>query len=459
MYVLYTMIFSHTGDRKKYSLILMNPPFSQGDLHLLKALEIQKNGGSIICLLNAETLLNPYTNTRKLLKKELDKYQAQVEYIENGFSKSERKTDVKVAIVKVHISRKENKSTIYERMEEAVEADDLNYEATELVVGDYIEQLIQSYNKEVAATLELIREYESLKPYMMSHLSDDYPYNKAILTLTIGTESNYSQLVDTNQYLKVVRLKYWSALLNNKKFTGKLTSNLQEKYRGMIERMADFDFTLFNIQTIADQINSEMVTGIKETILNLFDKLSSQHSWYPECGGNIHYWNGWKANKAHKVNQKVIIPTHGMFSSYSWNKNTFEVSTAYSVISDIEKALNYLDGGLTEEVNLLGILQEAELMGQTRKIKCKYFSVDLYKKGTTHIKFHDTRLLDKLNIYAAQNKMWLPPNYGKAAYTEMNIAEKAAIDEFQGEKEYAKVMAEKNYYLMADSQLLLAAGL
>ena len=34
-----------------YDLILMNPPFKDGDKHLLKAIEIQKNGGQIICIL------------------------------------------------------------------------------------------------------------------------------------------------------------------------------------------------------------------------------------------------------------------------------------------------------------------------------------------------------------------------------------------------------------------------
>lgn len=42
---------------KEYDLIIMNPPFSNGSSHLLKALDLQeRNGGAVICLLNAETL-------------------------------------------------------------------------------------------------------------------------------------------------------------------------------------------------------------------------------------------------------------------------------------------------------------------------------------------------------------------------------------------------------------------
>jgi tRNA1(Val) A37 N6-methylase TrmN6 len=54
-----------------YDIILMNPPFENGDEHLLKAWEISKNT-TIVCLLNAETYLNPYSEKRKALKNIID---------------------------------------------------------------------------------------------------------------------------------------------------------------------------------------------------------------------------------------------------------------------------------------------------------------------------------------------------------------------------------------------------
>lgn len=55
-----------------YDLIILNPPFNEGDKHLEKALDIQKNGGNIICILNAETIDNPRTNRRKALVQKLE---------------------------------------------------------------------------------------------------------------------------------------------------------------------------------------------------------------------------------------------------------------------------------------------------------------------------------------------------------------------------------------------------
>ena len=45
--------------QKRYGLILMNPPFDEGAEHLLKAIEMQQNGGKIACILNAETINLP----------------------------------------------------------------------------------------------------------------------------------------------------------------------------------------------------------------------------------------------------------------------------------------------------------------------------------------------------------------------------------------------------------------
>ena len=76
--------------QKFYGLILMNPPYDNGVKHLLKAISIQERvGGKIICLLNAESIKNKYSNDRKHLGTLLEQYKADIEYIDNAFSTSE----------------------------------------------------------------------------------------------------------------------------------------------------------------------------------------------------------------------------------------------------------------------------------------------------------------------------------------------------------------------------------
>lgn len=147
-----------------------------------------------------------------------------------------------------------------------------------------------------------------------------------------------------------------------------------------------------------------------------------------------------------------------MFSSYSWSKQTFEVNNAYDVLSDIEKVFDYLSGTMTDEHDIKERLQIANLNGQARNISLKYFDVDLYKKGTTHIKYRDMELVDKMNIYAGRNKSWLPPSYGKAAYAEMTSEDKRVIDEFQSAEAYAKVLSRADFFLSEPARSVAMIG-
>ncbi len=90
---------------KQYDLIIMNPPFSNGAAHLTKALQMQEDGGNIICILNAETIRNPWTNERKALVTRLGQLNAQISYMEGGFVHADRPTDVEIAVVKVSVPK------------------------------------------------------------------------------------------------------------------------------------------------------------------------------------------------------------------------------------------------------------------------------------------------------------------------------------------------------------------
>ena len=458
--------------RKRYDLIVMNPPFADGDAHLLKAIELQKRyGGQIRCLLNAETLLNPYTNRRKVLQSQLSELGAEVEYIEGGFAQGERSTDVTVALIKIHIPQVKEDSDIFRRLSEAAHIDEeAAQDVTDMAVTDFMAQIVSRFNVEVDAGLELIREYRNMRPYLLDSFDKEDAFGSTTLTLVAGDPSHAEDrgsVPSINKFLGLVRRKYWEALFRNKEFVGKLTSNLREKYMGMVEQMVKYDFTLFNIQKIAAQMNSEMSQGVQDTIVALFDKMTSKYTWYPEMEKNIHYYNGWKTNKAHKLGMRVILPIHGVFSDYHWCRDTFNVREAENEISDIEKVFNYLDGNATAAVDLHGVLLGACEQGQTRNIPCKFFDVTLYKKGTMHIKFHSSELVDRFNIYCGRNKGWLPPSYGKARYSNMRAEEKAVVDSFHGdgkegsgEKAYSTVMARAEFFLSEPVQTvpLLGAG-
>lgn len=457
---------------KHYDLILMNPPFENGDLHLLHALDMQKDGGMVVCLLNAETILNPYTNSRKLLKQKLAEVGAEISFMEDAFSTdAERKARVDVAVIKANIPAAVHESTLFERMQKAVDDEHMpDAELNALVPADYIEQAICRYKAEVAATMALIKEYNALKPYITQSFSEEgYRSKDPILALVVEGDSS-TRFLDIGKYMRCVRLKYWKALFENEQFIGRLTTNLRKQFYEQVSRMANYDFSAFNIKQVLVEMNASMQQGLKDTIMDLFEKLTVEHSWYPECANNRHYYNGWKTNKAHKVGKKSIIPANGLYSSYSWDKDKgFDVYRAVGVLSDIEKAFDYLDGGhfTGSRHDLQSFLKYASERRQSRNIECTYFLVDIFKKGSVHIKFRPEAmpLVDRLNIYAAKGKNWLPPNYGKKTYDNMDREEKAVVDglngdgtEGSGAKAYAKVLTDHAYYLSEPANQMLAIG-
>ena len=429
---------------KKYDLIVANFPFSNGEKHLLKALELQPR--QIVCLLNAETIKNPYSNTRKDLLRKLDELEADIEFVDSAFIGAERSTSVEVALIKINLPEEKKSSVILENLkQEEAFREEKSYD-NHIVHSDFLKGIVEQYNFEVKAGLRLIAEYNAMKPYILSNLKEEK--SNPILELGLHYKDDSSTL--ENGYIKQVRSKYWKALFDSKEFMGLFTSNLREKYYQKVDELKDYDFSLHNIYTIRIELSKEMTKGIEDTILNLFEEFSHKH-YYDESSKNIHLFNGWKTNKSWKINKKVIIPLngYGWFGDYS--------PTDYKVrekLEDLEKTFNYLDQGRTEHIDLEKTLKTAQHYGETKKIDTKYFLVTFYKKGTCHIEFKDLDLLAKFNLFAAQRKNWLPPNYGKSSYKDMTQEEKSVVDSFEGEKSYKEVMQNRDYYLVETSQLL-----
>jgi hypothetical protein len=449
---------------KRYDLIIMNPDFRVADKHLLKALDMQAHGGMVICLLNAATLKNPCTRMRQQLVERLNELDAEVTYFDNAFTDAERPTSVSVAMVKVVVPHaKAERSDIFERMKKAVEAEEYAPEDVhDLAPAEFMERFVRMFDVEVAAGVELIRQYNAMRPHILSSIPDSQSENQRwgdnnpiLMLCTPGQSTTSYSGVSINKYLQETRRKYWNALFSKKEFIGKLTSDLAEKYRSMVDELSNYDFTMFNIKRILTEMNSEIYRGVEDAIMKIFDKLSNKHSWRDsDDNTNIHYYNGWAHNKAHKINKKVIIPSYGVFPDWAWARDTFKVYEAYEKLADIEKCFNYLDGCTTKEVDLYAVLERANAEGRTKKIHCKFFDVTFYRKGTTHITFTNQALLDKFNIYCSQKRNWLPPSYGKVRYDDMDQESRDVIDSFQGREAYEEVMRNREYYLVSSQNKL-----
>lgn len=435
--------------QKQYSLIVMNPPFDQGAEHLHHAMGLAAKGGTVICLLNAETLRNPCTLTRKRVLRALEEYEASVQYIEGAFSAAERKTDTDIALVKVTIPAPKLDSTIMEDMREAptYKSAEVPNEYAELVQYNKIEEWVSRYNFEVACGIRLIEEYRAMATHMLD--DEDGKYGRPIISMKIHVAGK-DRDVQINEFIRQTRGKYWRKIFEQPVITSKLTSKLLEELRSNVQKLMDYEFSVYNILTLIIKMNGRVIQGVEETIIALFDDWT--HLDWNKYSPNRHYYNGWATNQAFRVGKKVIIPFYGYDDWYG----KFRAYNAREKMRDIEKVFDFLDNGRTDwEGTTDAALDAAEKSGNAKNIDTKYFTATFYKKGTAHLVFKDMELLEKFNIYASQKKGWLPPSYGKKRYTDMDEEEKQVVDAFQGREQYEKVIQRRDYYLNAQSSMLM----
>ncbi len=435
----------------KYDAIVMNPPFAEGEKHLIHALELIKDGGQVVCLLNAQTLRNLYTNARKVLVKKLAELNAEITYENMAFSDAERTTNVEIALINVKIPKEVNSDASYivTDLKKARKVEVNDQPSLDAVAkSNPIDRAVERYNFEINAGLQLYREYIAINAY-----------TKAPIELRVSGGD-----FEPNTFVKCVRRIYWESFFENEEFRGRLTSNLADTFANLVKKAAEYEFCRENIDMILHKMAPLMERALEDTIDSLFETLTHQHSWYPECQNNIHYYNGWAHNKAHMVNtSKVILPMHGCFASFAreWSSNLLDEYQICKHLHDIEKTLDYIACNSTDSYvpyRIENQIRKANILGSSKNIQLKYFKITFYKKGTCHIVWNEETkpLIEKLNILAAKSRCWLPPSYGKKTYDEMTPQEQEVINAFHGNrKEYDKVLQKKDFYLGSATSMLL----
>lgn len=408
----------------KYAAILMNPPFSAGAAHLLKALDIMQDGGKIRCVLNAETIRNPYTNERKDLAKRLQELGAEIEYIQDAFARAERKTSVEIALVSVDIPDRPPVSRIrLDLQQEATEKYKDDPQLAALVSADPITAAIERYNAAAEGLRRIYDEYNGVKSLFSSAVKDDKE------NPVIAFNKTY------NEAIKDLRGLYWRKLFDLPQIRDSLTYKMSIEYSERIEDLKNYDFSAYNILTIREEISRNLVSGIEQEIISLFDDWTNLH-YNSEYSKNVHYYNGWCTNEAYKVGKKVIFRCSGFDMWGDFNPHLYDCERK---MSQIERVLHFLDtnGQKYDGQKLRDALKAAKDAGQTSKIQLEYFTATFYKKGTCHIEFTNTDVLKSFNLFASQKKGWLPPCYGKKAYKDMSEADKKVIDSYEGAASYA----------------------
>jgi len=405
---------------KEYDFIVMNPPFSNGVDHVLKALKLaeeQITPCTIFAILNKQTLDNAYSNKRQELLGKLAEYGADIGYVSEAFTQAERKTDVEVALIRVNVdAMRDVGESIYddiplfnEAMNDEGEADIETALSTYVKHNeiseklDDIERYVLEYEKACGVATKAYRamvERERFYSYIRTANKDARGFESTLSILTPYTSSAES----LNEELARLRRAYWQIILDTDEFSEHLTSEGARQLNKRLAMAEHMEINIPNIRMLLLAINANRGDMLVETLVNMFKRITKYHM--NEYSTNIHYYNGWKTNDAYRINKKIIIPIKGEFDEYDFGTRYGRDGPSYEFVSfevkdfvgDLVKALKLVDDSRDYEFKALS----------PQEFESEVLRFKMFYNGNIHVWFKDLRMLDKLNYVCGQHFNWIP---------------------------------------------------
>lgn len=385
-----------------YDLIIMNPPFSNGDEHLLKAWEIMKTG-DIVCLLNRETYDNPCTKRRQLLKSIIEE-NGTVEYLGSCFDSAQRKTGVQVIMVR--LKKKTEDSTYFEFEQKDQEKKHSLKDVMDNPVAkqDVIENMVQRFEKLRELYIEQIKIVNKMKYYAC-----DIEDIENIIKESNRKDEDSDKY---NEFTGLLKSKYWDSVFIETNFREVMTEKVRDEFDKFRLDQGGMDFTEENIKNLLVSLQISKKDILNGCLLDVFDRLTMH-----DKKNKVHI-EGWKTNDAWKVNRRVIIPRCVEYRNWGVGSFVLPYSSYTRFLSDIDKVLCLLAGKnladiVTIEKALKDRFKESASLDFDNKAESEFFDLKFYLKGTLHLYFKDEHLWQEFNIRAAKEKNWLPDDYNK----------------------------------------------
>src|SRR5690625_275049 len=405
---------------KEYDFIIMNPPFSNGVDHVLKALELaetQLSRCEIYAILNKETLNNAYSSKRQELLRKLDEHGADIRYVSGAFSEAERKTDVEVALIHAKIEKTGAGRSIYDSIPFFNAATSEETGAIETALSTHvkasevadrlndIERLVAEYETACGLardTYEAVTAKQSVYSYI-SELNRREGEVGGEFSHIVPMEKTY-RTQDLNDELDRLRRGYWALILDTDDFRELLTNEAIQKLNRQIEAANEMEINLANIRMLLTALGANQRDILIDSVVSIFEKITTYHM--NEYSSNIHYYNGWKTNDAYRINKKIIIPIKSEFDMFDFGVGLSNEAPRYEYVTyevknwigDIIKAFKLIDSTVSDEFEAIS---DKEFENDTLRFR-------MFLNGNIHVWFKDLRLLAKLNYLCGSHFGWIP---------------------------------------------------
>jgi hypothetical protein len=416
-------------------LIIMNPPFSAQEKHILHAWDIAPQGCQIISLCNASMLDNRYSRTRTQIT-ELANAHGRTENFGKCFDTAERKTDVQIGCVWLHKpGTGENEFEGYFDLYD-YEQDEVN--GSGIVRYDFVQDIVSRYVEAVSMFDEVEAANKRINMAIKGVVDG---FSISFGAKKSGRENEYKE-IDRQAFKKELQKAAWRKLFGLMKMDKYVTTGVMANINKFVEQQEAVPFTVRNVYLMVQMIAGTHGQRMDMVICEAFDIICG-YSYENSTAGE-----GWRTNSDFLINKRFILP---YLTEYA-HSNGFKIHHSRGEkMNDVVKALCHLTGKRYEEqveiysffansfrVKINGkwcqsyegcdstrngyrinnYLQacinngdDAEVVEIDREWGKwvdwnDFFIVRAYKKGTLHVEFKDEEVWAKFNQRVAEIKGW-----------------------------------------------------
>lgn len=376
-------------------LIIMNPPFSADEHHLLHAYTVAPPGCQVLALCNSTTLSNPYSAARKQLTVIIEEHGG-AQNLGDCFSTADHKTGIDVSLVRL---TKDGKNYQHEFSGFFLEADDqgtgeqgvMSYNSIRDLVNRYIEA-VKIFDQQLEAAVRL---NEMIGTFYRP--PSDGRFSTTPFAIMVSQDSRPVARVEFRKDLQKQAWLHVFRLMNMDKYA---TRGLLQDINKFVEQQTQIPFTMKNIYHMLEIVVGTNTSRMDKALLEVFDNVTRH---YDE---NRYHVEGWKTNSHYLLNEKFIL---GNITTPGWNG---QLDVRYSdwgnanYINDMVKALCWITGTNYDT------LEHGTLQRWCSDVKPSwgewhrwtFFEIRGYKKGTMHFKFIDRDLWAQFNQHIARLK-------------------------------------------------------
>lgn len=383
-------------------MIVMNPPFSAEEAHILHAWDIAPEGCEIISLCNSSLLSRNYYERREKIRELIDN-NGNSQCLGEVFKTAERQTSVDVSVIRLYKPRTGEHE--FDDFFDMTEDDEPNTQG--IVRYSYVQDIVSKY-KDAVELFDTVMEGNN----RMNELCNSMGVQPIVFgARKVQDVNSYSSgAITRDMFKKTLQKSLWKHVFEQFNMSKYVTQKVINELNRAIELASDMPFTMKNIYRMAQMLVATHGNRMQQTLVETFEYICSLSAENSTAGEK------WKTNSDYMINRRFIVPYLTSYDKYMTRTNCY-VSLGYyreyTKIDDIVKALCHITGTNYDNISNISTFVRETRMNWGQWYEWGFFRIRGYKKGTMHFEFVDEDVWYKFNQAVASVKGWQLPKQHK----------------------------------------------